>query len=148
MLYRELSGIRCRRRFAKLWTVGRNSLRVFRSGIGWPRSRRWFGWPGSCWFGTSCHTRVCNGVTNPASLITTHRALENMLQDCYLTWSEPERLRSGSEPRPPGPAAAGSFPEPSMFVDRAIRMRLKAWCAFAARGDARPPQQGRLDRLG
>jgi len=82
-----------------------------------------------------------------------------MLQDCYLTWFEPARLRSGSEAvrlvrRLPDPRREGSrprdpaFPEPSTFVDRAIRIRLKAWYAFAARGDARPPQQGLLDRLG
>ena len=34
------------------------------------------------------------------------------------------------------------FPEPSMFVGRAIGIRLEAWHVFAAREDARPPGQG------
>jgi hypothetical protein len=39
----------------------------------------------------------------------------------------------GSLPRP---AAAGRFPEPGVFVGRAIGIRLEAWHVFAAREDA------------
>jgi hypothetical protein len=47
----------------------------------------------------------------------------------------------GSRPRDP------SFPKPSVFVDRAIRIRLHAWLVVAAREDARPPGDGSAKRL-
>ena len=55
------------------------------------------------------------------------------------------KRREGSRPRP---VAAGLFSKPTAFPDQRRKYTVGFGNAFAARGDARPPHQGLLDRLG